>query len=311
MNNTIKLGTAAKNEVRELRNRKNNPELYMPISTGLVDLDNIINGGMPRDPFYTAIIGEKKKGKTTFGLQFFLTYCEATCLKAVLYNLEENTSQAARRALAMRSATVGRTNFFKLDYTDEDLDYLEVIADDIDAYDTYVNDRLYGLVEIFEDAKEQKAKVVCIDNFQLLTDGQGRDQREKLEWLSKFVMRKRNEGYYIFLVSQGTNDGKSFGSSQVEKDADLCILMQDVFESDDKKKKNPIKGLRKLLVQTSRFSDTGELEVLFDAAHSRVRTVEVKREDPKDESFAYFEEVQMTMKEWNDGIQEEQGEDDE
>jgi hypothetical protein len=177
---------------------------------------------------------------------------------------------------------------------DRDFEDLHTYATELDEYETYVNDQCYKLADILADAKKQGAKIICIDNFQLLSDGVGRDTREKLENLSKMLMRARNnDGMRIFLAAQGNIKGKSFGSTQVLKDGNLVVLIEHVFEGSDKKKKNPLQNVRKLIVTKSRWSGTGELEVIFQPEFSRVRTMKITPKDPATEDFAEFEQLEL------------------
>jgi len=305
---TRKFSVVSTERIQQLRERQKDPEMYRPISTGLLDLNAILNGGFPRlDNFYVSIIGKEKRGKTTLGLQFFMTYCELSNQKGILYNLEENEYQAADRALAMRSTGPSRTDIFRLTLTEKDFEHFDLIANDISLYDTYINDSIYKLADIFKDAEAHNASIICIDNFQLLTDGKGRDQREQLVYLSKEIMRYRNKGNKIFLLAQGTEDGKSFGSIQVAMDADLCILIDNVFEYEGKKK-ILLPNLRKLRVTQSRFSPTGECDVIFDAAYSRVRTAVLKSKDPDEEEFATFEQLELNVPEENEDFDHESDE---
>lgn len=290
----MKLSTAMRQRIDELEERSKNREKYLPISTGIRDLDNILNGGFPRaDPFYASIVGRMKRGKTAIGVQFFLQYAIMSGLKAKYYNLEETWRQLADRTLALSSAGPNRTDIFKLNLGEKDFEYFRTIANDYDAYEIYTSDAMYKLVEIFRDAEENNVEVLGLDNFQLFTDGEGDSQREKLMWLSKYIMYKRNEGKRIFLLSQGNPDGKSFGSTQVEMDSDLTILIENAFDDKDKKKANPIKNLRHLQVTVCRYApDLGGCDVLFDGAHSRIRDVTVEAQDPNSEEFVDFEEAE-------------------
>jgi len=297
---SIKLGDVALQRVYELRKRQENPEAYRPVRVGLVDFEYIINSGLPRiDPFYCAIIGQDKKGKSTFGNQLAWSYCENTGYKGVLYNLEENLNQAADRAMAMMSTKVNRTNIYMNELTEEDLDALEFYAHAISQQELYVNASLYTLNEMLQDAAKNGFKVITIDNFQLITDGIGRDQKDKLVYLSQTLMRARNQGLFIFLLSQGNADGTSYGSTQVQKDADLCVLIDEKYKKEDKKKV-VVPGIRTLEVIRSRFSGTGICDVLFQPEFSRVRTLAEKPKDPNADNFVEFEQYELKAMEEED-----------
>ena len=293
---TRKLGEVATERLAKLHEMQKDPDRFRPVPTGLIDLDSIVKGGFPRGAFYISVIGQDKRGKSTLGFQLFTSYCERTGEKGILYDLEENEMEAADRAMTIRSARVSRTNIYKLELTDEDFEDLHEYAAEVSLYETYVNDQIYKLADIIADAKKQGASIICIDNFQLLVDGTGRDTREKLESLSKIIMRARNnDGMRIFLLAQGNEKDKSFGSSQVLRDANLVILIEHMFEASDKKKKSPLQNLRKLSVTRSRWSGTGELEVVFQPEFSRVRTVTITLKDPILEDFASFEQLELVL----------------
>lgn len=289
--NTLSLVTVVTERIIELRKRRENPEEYVPVRTPLHDLNTILNGGLPRvEAFYLVILGREKLGKTTLLNHFLANHTERTGKRSILYNLEETRWQYADRMLTMRSAGVNRTNIYKIDYSEDDLKYLESIAQDLVAEDLYVNDRDNVLQVILEDAIARDIHVIGIDNFQLLV---GKD-REAMEANSKMIMRARNDhGITTFLGVQGNEKDYSFGSTQPFRDGDYVLELRYKYDKvEGSKKRGPIlQGLRELGLTRSRHSGIGSLDIMFSPQYSRVGDVALIAEDPKKvEDFMIFDE---------------------
>lgn len=295
-----KLYDAAVKRVEELEEIAKNPDAHKPIPTGLKDLDNIMSGGLPRYPFYCAIVGEDKKGKSTVGKQIAFAFSLACGKKLKIYDLEETEQETVDRALTMRSVNVTRTDIFKGELTQEQLEQLRFYADSMRDEEIYIEDGLLALEQIIEDAEKNGIEIVCIDNFQLIVDGVGRDQREKLVNISKRILAWRKKGISIFLLSQGNPDGGSFGSKQVQMDANVVILVDERFEG--KKRTDPVAGIRILNVTRCRWAAPGLCEVIFEPQFSRVRTAHVKIVDLAKDFISFGEGEEM-----QDYLQEELG----
>jgi len=278
MTSTTKLVDVLKERRDNLKEWQKDPEAHRPISVGIHDLDEIIFGGLPRDPFYFALIGSAKSGKTTVSLNLVLNFCAMSGESTALYMLEEINRQVADRVFARSSDLVSRSKLFQVALGDEEFLEMERTIQDYGDVKFFVNDSLFNLDAILADAKSIGVKRIVIDNFQLLTGGTGRDERTQLVEESKKLMRARKDGITTFLVSQGNDKGESFGSTQVRKDADLVIGILPVPVDSSDKKSEPMTNMRRLKVLRSRFSPQDvECHIFFDGNHSRVLQVPKKK----------------------------------
>jgi hypothetical protein len=289
---TQKVSDVVWKRVEMLKERQKNPEKYIPVPTPLQDLNRILHGGLPRDPFYCVVLGMDKIGKSTVGTQLFMAYCEMSGKKGVLYDLEENLWQAADRAMAMRSSTFSRTDIYTLNLTERDFEMMEQIARDIEEQqEMFVNDQAFILQTMIDDALERDCQVLGIDNYQLIQGGQGEGSVSKLESNSKTISRVRNiHGLTTFLMAQGNVKERTFGSTQPFRDGDVVLELDNIYEVivGKKKRGNPLEGVRRVRVKRSRFSGTGELDVVFEPQYSRVRDAQTREKEP--ENFVEFEE---------------------
>ena len=275
--NTKKLSTVLQERRNNLSEWMKDPEKHKPISVGIQEVNDMIFGGLPRDPFYFALIGSAKAGKTTVSLNLVLNFCAISGESTALYMLEEINRQVADRVFARSSDLVSRSKLFQLALGDDDFEEMDRTIQDFADTKFFVNDSLFDINAILADAKSIGVKRIVIDNFQLMTGGDGRDERTKLVEQSKMLMRARKDGITTFLVSQGNDKGESFGSTQVRMDADLVIGIQQVLTDEKDKKSEPMTNMRKLKVLRSRFSPQDvECNIFFDGNHSRILRVPKK-----------------------------------
>lgn len=282
--NTKKLSTVLQERRDNLAEWMKDPEAHRPISVGIPEVDNMMFGGLPRDPFYLALIGEAKGGKTTAGLNIVLNFCAISGEPTALYMLEEIKRQVADRVFARSSDLVSRSKLFQLALGDDDFEEMDRTIQDFADTKFFVNDSLFDINAILADARSIGVNRIVIDNFQLMTGGGGTDERTRLVAQSKILMRARQDGITTFLVSQGNDQGESFGSKQVKMDANIVISIHQVPTDEKDKKSEPMTNMRKLKVDQSRFSPQGEeCMIFFDGNHSRILQVPKKR--PEDIEF--------------------------
>ena len=278
MTSTTKLVGVLKERRDNLKEWIKEPDLHKPISFGIPEIDAMIFGGAPREPFYFALIGSAKQGKTTIELNLALNFCAISGESTALYMLEENRRQIADRVFARSSDLVSRSKLFQLALGDEEFIEMERTIDDFEDTKFYVNDSLNNITAILADAESIGVKRIVIDNFQLMTGGGGMDERTRLVAQSQMIMRARQRGLTTFLVSQGNDKGESFGSKQVQMDADLVIGITSVRTDENDKKSAIMTNMRKLKVTQSRFSSQGEeCTICFDGNHSRILQVPIKK----------------------------------
>jgi len=265
----------------ELIEWQKDPDEHRPISTGITALDDLF-GGFPRYPFYFALIGRMKSGKSTVGLNLTLALCANSQKPTILYTLEESNREVADRVIA-KSTSVGRSDIFNLRLTYEMFQEMTRAVEECKEFSYYVNDHLSNLTDILTDAKKNKVTQIIIDNFQLLTGGKGQSKREQLEYLSQQIMRARQEGMTIFLVSQGNDKDGSFGSEQVLKDANIVVGIDLVHIDSTDKNSAILDTMRRLTVRLSRFSSMGtHADIFFDGEHSRILQLETVMPDDID-----------------------------
>jgi KaiC/GvpD/RAD55 family RecA-like ATPase len=263
----------------ELIEWQKDPEKHRPVSTGKRSLDELF-GGFPRYPFYFAFLGLFKSGKSTAALDLTLALCANSGVPTALYMLEESNREVADRVISKSSNMIGRTNIFKLTLTPEMFDEMKVIVDECEEMIYHVNDELSNLEAIYVDAKTIGATQIVIDNFQLLTGEKGASRREQLEAASQRIMRARQAGITTFLVSQGNATDGSFGSSQVQKDANIVLSISEVHVDPTDKHSPMATSQRRITVLQSRFSKQGvHTDIFFDGEHSRFMDLEEKMPD--------------------------------
>jgi replicative DNA helicase len=308
-----KLGIVATQRVHELREQHKEPAKYRPVYTPLRDLNIILKGGLPRFPFYAVILGMDKIGKSTMGVQFFIHYCKVTGRKGIIYNLEESSYEAADRAMVIPSLDVSRTNIYTVDFTEQQLDWLEQTAIELQGDEIYVTDELYKIEDIYQDAKDNNCDLILIDNYQLMLGGSGRDTRERLENNSKTIMLHRNQDKITtFLAAQGNTKESSFGSSQPFRDCQFLFEIRYAYQQIEGKKRKGValEGLREVIVSRARNVGTGSFMSTFEPQYSRLRDCEIKPLDLVKEEAEFEEYEQLDFdEEIQDGSRTEDTED--
>jgi replicative DNA helicase len=266
----------------ELIEWQKDPEKHKPVSTSIDALNGLI-GGFPRYPFYLALIGLRKAGKSTAGFTLSLALAANTQKPTCGFMLEESKEEIADRAIAKASLKIGRTEIFQLRLTEEMFEEMFEIVELYKDVPFYINSSISNLDAILAEAKRLGVDQIVIDNFQLLTGGKGITKREQLEDLSQRLMRARQAGMTIFLVSQGNDEDNSAGSMQVQKDANITLALQVVHVDPTDKKSVVQESLRRILVKESRFSGQGgSADVFFDGNHSRILDLPEKMPDDDD-----------------------------
>jgi KaiC/GvpD/RAD55 family RecA-like ATPase len=292
MTTTQQLHIILEERITELQEQAKHPEKYRPFSTGIKDLDRILQGGLPRRPFYFVLTGDKKAGKSTSELNITLNICTLSDEPIALYMLEELNFQVADRVLA-RHGFVTRSRIFNLDLDEHDFQDMRQTKEEFKEIRYYVNDQLYDIHAIYEDAKSLGINRLVIDNFQLLQGAPKHlDSREKLVYYSNYAMQKRKEGITTFMVSQENLKGGVYGSTQSDMDGDLVISLRRVLVDENNKKSGYMETMRRMIVRYSRYSP-GDVscDVFFDGNHSRILQVEPKRpDDPEFMNFLLMEE---------------------
>lgn len=97
-------------------------------------------------------------------------------------------------------------------------------------------------------------KFVFLDHITMLVTGfEEDDERKKLDYIStRLAMMTRELGFTLFLVSHVNDDGKTRGSRNIAKVADLIVALSRDIEAEDQDSRNTTK----LLVRGNRFAGT-------------------------------------------------------
>jgi len=153
-----------------------------------------------------------------------------------------------------------------------------------------VQDEIFDAKRMVEQMIEENITTGVIDNFQLIDRSTvpGGSDREKLERLSRYLAKVRNKKLLSFIVVAQESNNRVFGSTQLQKDADLLISIESVYQQDEsggkkkrgrnKEDRKTVPGLRRLRVLPSRMAREGSCVVAFDGARStigQIKTINV------------------------------------
>jgi twinkle protein len=95
-------------------------------------------------------------------------------------------------------------------------------------------------------------KFIFLDHITMLVTGfENDDERKKLDYLStRLAMLTRELDFTLFLISHVNDDGKTRGSRNISKVADLTVYMERDRENPD----DVIRNTTKLMVKDNRLS---------------------------------------------------------
>jgi len=267
--------------------RRQEPNSYQPIPTHIPALNKLIDGGIPvEDPAYIVVLSPEKLGKTTVGMDLADSWRAGLIQRLgekdgkVLYvQLEELGKQYADRTFAkMTSLSRGDLRMFNIteDQMKEIYDAANLISQTGD--NLLIQDDLFSIYGIIEEAKRIGCKNIVLDNLQLL-DQQGftgSSAQERFAAISRHLVKLRNqEGYSFIVISQMGAEGRAFGSGQANRDADLLIQLEYVYEqvNEEDNEEQVVEGLRCLHVLPSRIAREGRCQVAFDGSKSKISSV--------------------------------------
>ncbi len=271
------LGEIMQERALQLDERRKDPEKYRPIPTSIPDLNKIILGFPVEQPFYMLLFSSEKIGKSTVGMDFAESWRKGSKRPVMYAQLEELGMQYADRTLAsMTSLTRSDIRMFNIN--DDQMQEVYAAALDVlqNSNKTYIQDDLFSIYSLIQEAKRIDCKDIVLDNLQLVDqDGfKGQSAQERFAAISRYLVKLRNQqGYSFVVVSQMGQEGRAFGSGQANRDADILIQLEHVYETDEDDEERVVEGLRSLVVHPGRIGGTGICQVSFDGNKNKIRPV--------------------------------------
>jgi len=265
--------------------RKEDPEKYRPISTGINALDRILGGGVE----YGNVVlygGKQKVGKSIM-LQHTAKTFGLLGIPFGYYNIEMTNMALATRLLCDMSG-VEKDRIRRIEWSDEEWDRLDAKAnmlEDFDAWWSYgitsVKGIKYSLEKIKKDT-DTTVRVIFVDYVQLMSHPGKSIRREEVAAISRAFKRmsvELEEPMIIFLAAQVNRESaknavisaNSFlDSGALERDMDIGIIIHEVKDDDGEVRKD----VRQITVVGSRETDVDTCTIRFNGATSSVRDME-------------------------------------
>lgn len=255
-----------------------NPNLQPLFSSGLIDLDNLLQGGFRAGQFVT-VAGRPAMGKTTLATVIAQHASIRKGVPGLLISLEMGNDEIGMRILSAQGA-VPLENLQRNQMSDEDHDAIESIQERLAASKPplYVVDDIEPSfpairAEIIAAHRRVGIKYAVIDYLQLVnSDGtKNPNRQEVVSNISRQVKSlARQLGITIFVVSQlnrkaeertnhrpMTSDLRESG--QIEQDSDIILMLYrpEVYSPEDRP------GEADLIVGKHRNGRTGDVPLLF------------------------------------------------
>jgi len=288
------IGRLAEARIADLRIRQEHPELYAPISFGVVGMDDAVGGIVL--PSMIAVGGEKKIGKTVFGVHTAIQVAKSgrfvpkrhsetgdkmigtdgaelvVPLRVLAFHLEETRWQYTDRVVTSQAPTTNRAVIRDLKLTEEHFAEMDEVQRELDAhYELYVDDSVFDADTMIKMALQYEAQVIVVDTFNLVRGGVGTNGQEKLaEISSKFLYARNKYGITSVILHHKNRQGLDFGSDALSRDADLRITVsqpKDVVVLD-----TDMEGVLRLHIENSRQAKGDQdIDVAVSFAQSRIR----------------------------------------
>lgn len=254
-----------------------NPELQPLFSSGLVDLDHILQGGFRAGQF-VCIAARPAMGKTTLAMGIAQHASVRKGVPGLVISMEMSKAEIGMRVLSAQGA-VPLENLQQNKMTDEDHDTIDAIQERFGQSQPplYVVDDIETVwpairAEIIAAHRRVGIKYAVIDYLQLITGDGSRDGRtEVVSNISRQIKGlARALGITIFVVSQlnrkseeRTNHRPMLSdlreSGQIEQDADIVLFLHrpEVYNPEDRP------GEADGIVGKHRNGRTGDVPLLF------------------------------------------------
>lgn len=261
-----------------VENFDGNPNLQPLFSSGLVDLDNLLQGGFRAGQFVT-VAARPAMGKTTLATVIAQYASIRKGVPGLIISLEMNNDEIGMRILSGQGA-VPLESIQRNEMSDEDHDAIESVQERLRSSKPplYVVDDIMPSfpairAEIIAAQRRVGIKYAVIDYLQLISDdGTSNPSRENvMANISRQVKSlARQLGITIFVISQlnrkpeeRTNHRPMISdlreSGQIEQDSDIILLLYrpEVYSPEDRP------GEADLIVGKHRNGRTGDVPLLF------------------------------------------------
>lgn len=264
-------------ERMDMYDKRFNGEI-VPVSTGLVDLDAKLNGGLESGDL-VIIAGRPSMGKTALGVQIGEAMQRDDKATAI-FTCEMPNEQIVDRVVT----GVGRINNHVIKtgkFENEDWDKLATAIGKISSMNIFIDDTSYSLNEIASKSRVLQRKhglgCIVVDYIGLL-DGDGDTREQKISAISRGFKRLAKElKIPIILLSQlnrkleeRSNKRPMMSdlreSGAIEQDADIIIFVyrDEVYNADSQDK-----GTAELIIAKHRGGATGSVRVGYVGQYTR------------------------------------------
>lgn len=265
--------------------RKANPHKYRLRSTGLVGLDNLLEGGVEHGQ---VIIygGAQKVGKSTLLLHTAKTFGLHKDPFAV-FSLEMHNTALATRLLCDMSG-VEKNRIRRIEWNDSEWERLNTQADIVSQFDSwwsYGIPTVAGIKRVLRDVKEETGvfvDTIFVDYMQLMSQPGKSLRTEELSDISHSFKRMAIEfgqPMLIFLAAQVNREAAKshtvsandfLGTGDIERDMDIGVIIHTVKDDDGEVRDD----VRQLTVVGSRETGIGSVPIRFNGKTSSVRDME-------------------------------------
>lgn len=261
------------------RERQEHPELYGLISTGLMTLDDKIDGGMEKAQL-VVVGGPAKGGKTTL-MMTMLRALARQRLRTVVFSGEMTTIQMGNLLFSSMSR-IHRSRIRRIELDERDWRQLEEVGEEIRGFPVYWNYGFSTMKDIkdilwaIEDDTKKPVECVLVDYVQLMTGSNGKSNRnDQLEEIIRELKHLTINGAQPMLVVAAAQvnrssvrselyDRSSFlGTGAFERYADIGMI---IHEINDPSTKRATPNKRKIEIVVSRETGAGDLTVYYDGS---------------------------------------------
>lgn len=200
---------------------------------------------------------QEKIGKTEVLGAIEYSLLKQTDFNIGIIHLEESEKRSVQRLVGYELAAPVHLPDASYSNSDQMAAYQRVVRRDDRAYyyTHFGSDDPDSILEVVRYlVAVNKCKFIFLDHITMLVTGfEGDDERKKLDYLStRLAMMTRELGFTLFLVSHVNDEGKTRGSRNIPKVADLIVHLDRDIESADEIKRNTTT----MLIKGNRFAGT-------------------------------------------------------